>query len=86
MREVRKPQVSPNDIKIAVLEEQMRTMQKHLENIEKQIESHMKTSAAQNEKIMETLNKGKGAFTFAMISAGGAGFLISAIYNYLFGK
>lgn len=84
MREVRKPQVSPNDIKIAVLEEQMRTMQKHLENIEKQIESHMKTSAAQNEKIMETLNKGKGAFTFAMIFAGAIGAIVSQIGSSLF--
>ena len=62
MREVRKPQVSPNDIKIAVLEEQMRTMQKHfeermqtmqkhVENIESLLKTHMETSA---EKTMRS--------------------------------
>lgn len=76
--------VSNNDIKIAVLEEQMRTMQKHLENIEKQIDSHMRTSADQNAKIMETLNKGKGAFTFAVIMAGAIGAIITAIGKALF--
>lgn len=78
--------VSNNDIKIAVLEEQMRTMQKHLENIEKQIESHMRTSADQNAKIMETLNKGKGAFAASLIAAGGVGSLIMLIANWLMSK
>lgn len=77
---------SNNDIKIAVLEEKMATMQKHLENIEKQIESHMKTSADQNAKIMETLNKGKGAFAASLVAAGGVGSFFTAVASWIMGK
>lgn len=97
MREVRKPQVSPNDIKIAVLEEQMRTMQKHfeermqtmqkhVENIESLLKTHMETSAEKNNEIMKTLNKGMGAFTFAMLAFGGIGFFVSEAFDYFSSK
>jgi hypothetical protein len=86
MREQRTRIVENNDVKIAVLEEQMRTMQRHLENIEKQIESHMKISAKQNEDIMGTLNKGKGAFTFAVIVAGAIGAIITVVGKALFSR
>lgn len=75
MREQRARIVENNDVKIAVLEEQMKVLQRHVENIE-----------SQNKEILATLNKGKGAFTFAVIMAGAIGAILTAAGKALFSR
>ncbi len=59
-----------NEIKIAVLEEQIRGLREQQKAHSERTETLFKELFTQNYEIFESLNKGKGAFAFAVIFAG----------------
>ncbi len=80
------PNTPEGQVRIAVLEAELRGLREQQREHAKETKESIALLTRKIEELTEIMNKGRGAFSFAMLVAAVVGSFITAIINYLIPK
>ncbi len=80
------PNTPEGQVRIAVLEAELRGLREQQREHAKETKESIAALARKVDALTEIMNKGKGAFSFAMLVAAVVGSFITAALNFFFSK
>ena len=80
------PDTQEGQVRIAVLEAELRGLREQQREHAKETKDAIATLTRKVDALTEIMNKGKGAFSFAMLVAAVIGSFLTAAINYLIPK